>query len=123
MEFEELRAIRLVFWREYLIRVLTPSFVVTTLATPRLLLVVGALPAVFAAPHLFAHKHIVVACDDPMLGPLLRDRLLKSSPLGRHKVDLVTDTTPQERRQLAGMVRESRVDGFFWVCWGGTSAR
>src|ERR1700752_2167417 len=80
-----------------------------------LLLVVGALPAVFAAPHIFAPKHIGVACDDPMLGPLLRDRLLKSSPLGRHKVDLVTDTTPQERRQLAGMVRESRIDGFLWV--------
>jgi ABC-2 type transport system permease protein len=114
MEFEELRAIRLVFWREYLIRVLTPSFVVTTLATPMLLLVVGALPAVFAAPHLFAHKHIVVACDDPLLGPLLRDRLLKSSPLGRHKIDLV-GTTPQERHRLAGMVRESRIDGFLWV--------
>src|SRR5262249_11686520 len=60
-------------------------------------------------------------CDDPLLGPLLRDRLLKSSPLGRHKVDLVTDTTPEERRRLAGMVRESRIDGFLWVDQGAIS--
>jgi ABC-2 type transport system permease protein len=115
MEFEELRAVRLVFWREYLIRVLTPSFIVTTLATPVLLLVIGALPALFAAPHLFAYKHIVVACNDPSLGTSLCDRLKKSSPLGRHKVDLVSEVTPQERRRLATMVRESRIDGFLWV--------
>jgi len=115
MGVEELRALGLVFRREYVLRVISLSFIVTTLLTPMLLLLVAALPALLAAPHLLAYKRLVVACEQPRLGAQLRERLVKSSPLGRHKVDLVTDTSSQERERLEAMVRDSRIDGFLWI--------
>lgn len=115
MGVEELRALGLVFRREYVLRVISLSFIVTTLLTPMLLLLVAALPAMLAAPHLLAYKHLVVACEEPTLGVQLREQLVKSSPLGRHKVDLVSDTSSQERERLAAMVRNARIDGFLWV--------
>ena len=115
MGAEELRALGLVFRREYVLRVISLSFIVTTLLTPVLLLLIAALPALLAAPHLLAHKHLVVVCEQPTLGAQLQERLVKSSPLSRHKVDLETDVSSQRRERLEAMVRESRIDGFLWI--------
>jgi ABC-2 type transport system permease protein len=115
MAIEELRAVWLVFRREYILRVVSLSFIVTTVMTPVLLLIIAALPAIFAAPHLLAHKHIIVATGESALGRGLRERLVKYSPFGRYKVDLVTDMTARERQRLAAMVRDSQIDGFLWI--------
>jgi ABC-2 type transport system permease protein len=114
MDAEELRAVRLVFWREYWQRVRSLSFLASTFLTPMFFLLIAASPALFAAPHLMARKRIVIACGAPSLADDIRASFQKWS-LGRYEATAVTAMTADERRALTAMVREGRINAFLWI--------
>jgi ABC-2 type transport system permease protein len=114
MNAEELRAIRLVFQREYSLRVRSLSFLASTFLTPLFFLLIAAAPALFAAPHLMRRKRIVIACAAPALADDIRASFQKW-PLGRYEVTTVATMTADERRVLTAMVRKGRIHAFLWI--------
>ncbi|MBV8357326.1 MAG: ABC transporter permease [Deltaproteobacteria bacterium] len=114
MALEELRALWLVLRQEYVQRVKSPSFLVSTIAAPMLFLVLAATPVLFATPRLIYPKHIVIVCSAPEPARQIVDTF-RHWELGHYRAEIVVAATPQEHDKLMAMVRESRIEGFLWL--------
>jgi ABC-2 type transport system permease protein len=119
----------LFFKREYLTRVRTRSFIVSTLVLPLLLAATIALPALvtgraFENFQALAHRHerMVVVCADRGLASRVRDRLRASSS-GSYKVEISTDLSGGERARLDGEIANGRLDSFLWLDPSAIAAR
>ncbi|HKV56179.1 MAG TPA: ABC transporter permease [Candidatus Binataceae bacterium] len=111
---EELHALWLVFRREYVQRVTSTSFLVSTLVAPLLFIAIAATPALLEAPRLLRPKHIVLVCDNAQLARQVQDSF-RRWPIGRYRAGTVARATPAERQRLDAMVRAARIDGFLWL--------
>jgi ABC-2 type transport system permease protein len=112
--YSELRASWLVLRREYLQRVLSTSFVITTLAAPVLLLAIVATPALFVNSGAMRLRHIVVVCSNGDVASRIDAALQRSRPPG-FQTETAVNATPGERATLVRMVRQSRIDAFLWL--------
>src|SRR5437868_10651887 len=110
----ELRAWWLVLRREYLQRVLSTSFVITTLAAPVLLLAILATPALFVNSGAMRLRHIVVVCSNGDVAGRIEAALQRSRPPS-FQTETAVNVTPGERATLVRMVRQSRIDAFLWL--------
>jgi ABC-2 type transport system permease protein len=119
----------LFFKREYLTRVRTRSFIISTLVLPLLLAGMIALPALVTGRALknfeaLTHRNerMVVVCADPALASRVRDRLL-ASPHPSYTVEISTDLSGAERARLMDGIAAGRLDSFLWLDRAAIAAR
>jgi ABC-2 type transport system permease protein len=103
----------LVARREYLERVRTKAFVISTVLIPALMATFTVLPTWLASRESTTGKHIVVAVSAPALGNEVRAQILKRS--ANYTVDVETDTSDAARNQLKARVGNGSLDGFLWA--------
>jgi len=114
MRFEELRTLALVLRREYVDRVRSVSFLVTTFAVPAMFLALAAFPILFAGAPPSSPERVVLASGLAEPARQIADTL-RHARTGHYVPEIVLNTTPQEHAQLTAMVRDSRIEGFLWL--------
>lgn len=129
-----MRNAKYIFLREYLERVRTRSFLITTLLTPLIFVVILGLPVLLATRGSTQVQKVAVVqqAGQPSLVPLLRARLEGKSQQPRpdsssvrgaasipgfelRAVQLIAGREAQVRQALLGDVRAGRLDGFVWL--------
>jgi ABC-2 type transport system permease protein len=116
-----LRRIWIVARREYLERVKTRSFLISTFATPALLGLFLVLPAIITAStargllrNSAQPLQIVFASSNVPLAELARGDLLRQ--VGRqYDIRVVHVTTQGQRTQFTNQLLSSQIDGFVWI--------
>ena len=111
---ETLTRIALIARREYLQRVRTKTFAITTLVTPAIMLGFMFLPDFFMNMKTGEVKSFVVVSDDSALAQRFQQQLSKSKR-GRFNISIDQSTTPAERRKLDAQVRAREIDGYLWL--------
>ncbi len=115
MGAEGWRAIGLVLWREYLQRVRSLSFLLSTLLTPIFFLAITVIPPLLAAPNLIVRRHLAIACADPALAGDIRSMLAGKEAVGRYTITIDPITVAAERTRLKAETRAGWIDGFIWL--------
>src|SRR5215831_2658302 len=108
-----MRNVWLIAKREYLERVRTRAFLISTLLIPLLMGggIVGSL--------VFGHKtkptsHITVVSPDQQLALDLKDEL-QSGKEGRMTVDVISPGNSETRKTLDEMLADRQIDGYLWI--------
>lgn len=109
------RALGLVLWREYMQRVRSLSFLLSTLLTPIFFLAIAVIPPLLAAPNLIVRRHLAIACADPALAAELRVMLAGKAAVGRYVITIMPIAGAAERTRLVAATRAGRLDGFIWL--------
>lgn len=116
-----LRNVWIVAKREYRARVRTRSFLLSTLATPLLMGIFLALPALIAGSTVTGlmrdnarQVRIVLASDNLALAELARGELMRGGR-GRYTVSIVSSADESEQDRLARRLTASEIDGYVWL--------
>lgn len=116
-----LRNVWLVARREYRARVRTKSFLLSTFATPLLMLMFITLPALIAGStvnglmrYSARPVRIVIACDNRALADLARGEVTRAGG-GRYLVSTVSPATEAERERLDKQLAASELEGYVWL--------
>src|SRR2546430_5386144 len=99
--------------REYLERVRTKSFLVTTLLIP-LLMGGGILFSIVKSRHSKAASHIAVVAADTDLALALQDEL-EHGKYSAMQVDVIPPPTGNTRQAVVDETAEKQIDGFVWI--------
>ncbi|MBW8747157.1 MAG: ABC transporter permease [Acidobacteria bacterium] len=99
--------------REYLERVRTKSFLVTTLLIP-LLMGGGILFSIVKSRHSKAASHIAVVAADTDLALALQDELEHGKDSAM-QVDVISPPTGNTRQAVVDETAEKQIDGFVWI--------
>ena len=111
-----MRNLWLIIRREYLERVRTKSFLISTILLQVFMFLVFWLPTRFATSNEGTTRHIVIVTDDAAMGAILKQELANGSKAGtKYDIDLSNDTSEEERATLGSRVRTRQVDGFLWL--------
>ena len=107
------RNVWLVIRREYLERVRTRAFVISTILVPLFMAAVTIGPTKLAGMKVSGTRKIVIVTDDPNFGATVISQLKTAE----RKTDAVVDTnTSQENRDaLRAKVSRGEIDGFLWI--------
>lgn len=107
----------LVVQREYLERVRSKAFVISTLLVPAFMFLAIALPVKFATMKAAGTKKIVLATPSAAFGQTYTNQLMSAAKDNGVKFDLSVDTnvSPQERDALRQKVASKEIDGFLWA--------
>jgi ABC-2 type transport system permease protein len=99
--------------REYLERIRSKAFRISTVLMPLLFGLIFGIGA-FSASHLSGDTHIVVASNDAQLAAAVRDQLatIKNSP---PHVDVQAPATEADLDALAARVEAKQIDGYLWL--------
>jgi ABC-2 type transport system permease protein len=110
-----LRNTWIILKHEYLQRVRSRSFLITTLMTPVFMLLLAGIPALTSLNELrLSHQRIVVVSSDDEIAKSVSD-LLSRDTGGLYNVTLDADVSPVERRRLTDELERFRIDGFIWL--------
>ena len=115
-----LRHIALITRREYLHRIRTKAFIITTLLTPALMSGFMFLPAFFMTQHVAQEKTIVIVSDDLGAAQSYASYLARK-PEGQKdtgtQYTVTIDSTPTgaERQKLNEKVNLKEIDGYLWL--------
>ena len=120
----------LIIRREYLERVRTKSFIISTLLLPAFMFGVTVLPSKLAMMKGGTH-HLVVAAPTAELAETVKSELQskpdeKESSQGAattYQVDVDTSMTESERTALRDRVSSGEIDGFLWLDPAGLESR
>jgi len=108
-----MRNIWLIAKREYLERVRTRAFVISTLMIP-LLMVAGIVASVLGAGHTKSTLHITVVSRDQQLALDLQKELLNSKP-NPMMVDIISPGNPETKATIDSMLADKQIDGYLWI--------
>jgi ABC-2 type transport system permease protein len=116
-----LRSIWFVFRREYIQRVRTRSFLLSTVLTPLVFALMIGLPFLLAGAGMRGYAaparqpvRVVLACSDRQLAEAIRDALLRSrGDAASAEVD--PRVSPAERAAVDARLKESKIDGYAWL--------
>jgi len=103
----------LIAQREYLERVRTKSFLVTTMLIP-LLMGGGILFSVVKSRHSKAASHIAVVAADTDLALAMQDELEHGRDSAM-QVDVISPPTGNTRQAVVDETAEKQIDGFLWI--------
>jgi ABC-2 type transport system permease protein len=112
----------LILRREYLERVRTKSFIVSTLVLPALMIALMVLPSKLAMLKASGTKRLAVVCANPDFARAVQSQLeagkgkaedLDSSP--RYKVEIVSTPDEATRAALKGRIGAGTLDGYVWL--------
>lgn len=114
MDRQGLRNVWLVFKREYIERVYSRSFVLTTLLMPAFLLATVLVPAALSGPMSAGAHTVVIVSPDRTLGALASHQL-EAGTEGAFSARVVTNASPPERARLDRALREGHIDAYVWL--------
>lgn len=99
--------------REYLERVRTKSFLISTILIP-LLMGGGIVVEVLANSHAKSTSHITVVSEDQQLATDLQAEL-QSGKDSEMTVSVISPPGPSTRPTLDGMLADKQIDGYLWI--------
>ncbi len=109
----------LILRREYLERVRTRTFIVSTLLFPALIAAIFTISSKFATLKTSGTRHIVVVADDTAFARAVQWQLEQSQGLRgeghRYQLEVITPTTEPVREELLEKVSRNQIDGFLWL--------
>src|SRR5512146_1406779 len=103
----------LVLKREYLERVRTRAFLVSTVLLPALMAAVMLLPSKMATMKSGGARRVVIASADTSFAQAMQAQLLKSKDTV-YKVELDANTSAEEEDALRARLESGQIDGFLW---------
>jgi ABC-2 type transport system permease protein len=112
----------LILRREYLERVRTKSFIISTLVLPALMIALMVLPSKLAMLKASGTKRLAVVCANPDFARAMQSQLeagkgkaedIESSP--RYKVEIVSTPDEATRAALKGRIGAGTLDGYVWL--------
>ena len=103
----------LVLKREYLERVRTKSFLISTILLPALMAALMLLPSKMATMKSQGTRRVVVASADPVFAQSVQGQLLKSRD-ATYSVELDSNVSAEEQAALRGKLESGQIDGFLW---------
>ncbi len=109
-----MRNIWLIIQREYLERVRTKSFIITTILFPAMMLGFTVLPAKMASMKASGTRHIAVVSENAEFANAVKQQL-ESRKDSKFTVDVVTDPSDATRAKLKNDVASSTLDGYVWM--------
>src|SRR5919109_1278654 len=107
----------LVARREYIERVRTKAFVISTVLLPLLLGTMTTLPMKFMTRKTGGSRNIVVVASTQQFGEQVRDRIINGAKnAGRkYEVEVSTDSSNPARESLRQRMTANQIDGFLWA--------
>src|SRR5438128_708051 len=107
----------IVIQREYLERVRTKAFIISTILVPTFMMVALGLPAKLATMRASQAQRIVLATVNEQFAATFDRQLAASARDNNVKFSLLVElkTTPEERAALRQQVDSARIDGFLWA--------
>src|SRR5438128_1053211 len=112
--FKSLARVLLVSRREYLERIRTKTFLITTLITPAMMLGFMFLPGFFMSMKTGSSKNFVVVSDDPALAHTFQNELQKTQQT-KYTVNVDESPTSAERARLDSAMSSREIDGYIWL--------
>lgn len=124
-----MRKIWLIIKREYLEKVRTKSFIISTLAMP-LIIAVFILPGKLATLKMESTRNLVVVSSDKALAEKIQQQLQKPASstgedeegersarelAGSYQAEISTDTSDAERNLLRDRIERKEIDGYLWI--------
>src|SRR4051794_3578913 len=107
-----MREALLIARREYLARVLSKAFLLTTLLLPLFMgMIMGG--SILAATLMGGDKHLVVASDDAALANAVKMELVRKDP--KRAVDVLVPASDENREDLIRRVGAKDLDGYLWL--------
>ncbi|HMK31635.1 MAG TPA: ABC transporter permease [Terriglobales bacterium] len=111
-----MRNVWLIIRREYVERVRTKAFLISTLILPLFMLAVTVLPAKLAGMKAEGTRHIVVVTSRSSLGEAVKRQLTKGTEAeGAYRIEIDDRVTEGERELLRSRVSDGSLDGFLWL--------
>src|SRR5215469_14377126 len=111
-----MRKIWLIARREYLDKVRTKAFLVTTILFPALMVGMGVLPGKLITQKKGGTRHIVIVTSSESLGDQVRERLNTDNNSGlKFAVEVSTDISEQAKDQLRKRLDSNQIDGYLWA--------
>ncbi|HSR58531.1 MAG TPA: ABC transporter permease [Candidatus Binataceae bacterium] len=104
----------IIFKHEYLQRVRTRSFILTTVLLPVFMGVIVAIPAATTVRNASRPRHLVLACADTDLAALVRNTVAANTK-GVYSVEIDPEVTAAERERLLHQLSAGRIDGYVWM--------
>ena len=111
-----MRNIGLILRREYLERVRTKSFLISTILLPLFMFGMIFLPSKLAMMKTDGVKHIALVSNNAEIAQSVASQLTDGTRFGtKYTVDIVNDTSEDERAKLRDQVSGGQLDGFIWL--------
>ena len=116
----ELRRIWLLARREYLQRVRTKSFLISTAVIPLFMFIVGVLPTKLATVKTGGTTKLLVATDNPRLAEEFKRQLDRRGQRDNRKYEVKTHpvpaaTTAEQRQTIEREANQHELDGVLWL--------
>ena len=111
---DALRNAWIIFKHEYIQRVRTRSFILTTLLLPAFMGLIVAIPAASTMRETTRPRHLVLACSDTDLATLIRNTV-ESNTKGVYHVAVDPEVNAAERARLLKQLSAGRIDGYIWM--------
>lgn len=105
----------LVLRREYLERVRTRAFVISTFLVPILMLAFTVLPSKLAMMRAHGTRNLVLVVSSAAFGDQVRQQITSIRGGRTYDVRIDQDTSPAERNRLRSEVNAGSIDGFLWA--------
>ena len=107
----------LILRREYLERVRTKSFIVSTLLLPAVMIALMLLPGKLATLKADGARRIAVVCANADFARAVQSQLEtgKGELDSRYKVEVVATPTEETRAELKGRMAAGRLDAYLWL--------
>ena len=111
-----MRNIGLILRREYLERVRTKSFVISTILLPLFMAGMVILPTKLVMLKNDHVKHIALVGNNADVAKSVASQLTDGTRFGtKYTVDIISDTSEDERAKLRDQVSSGQLDGFIWL--------
>jgi ABC-2 type transport system permease protein len=111
---ETLRNSWIIFKHEYIQRVRTRSFILTTLLLPAFMGLIIAIPTASSMRESTRPRRVVLACADAQLAGLIRTTVATNTK-GVYRVVIDPEVSAAERERLLQQLRAGRIDGYIWM--------
>ena len=104
----------LIFKHEYLKRVRTRSFLITTAMMPFFMAVIVGLPALAGRTARAEVQHVVLVCENPKLAVPVQESIYRATK-GTYQVTIDSAASNAERARLLGELNANHIDGYIWM--------
>ena len=105
----------LVIRREYLERVRTKSFVVSTVLLPAFVFAVTVLPSKLLSMKTSGAEHLVVVASSPEVAQAVEKQLHSPDIDRKYQVDNQITDDPKAKQTLDEAVKAKKIDGYLWL--------
>ncbi|HWR17026.1 MAG TPA: ABC transporter permease [Terriglobales bacterium] len=110
-----MRNVWLVIRREYLERVRTRAFIISTVLIPAFIYGVTVLPSQLAMRKSGGTKHIAIVTSNATVAQMIASRLQEPKSETRYVIETKVTENPSERDTLKQQITAGTLDGYLWL--------